>query len=221
MEDIQVAKVALARLPTVWSGKKCVLELRAADYNWRQMEWWAFYFEHLCHIKLDGIFNMPGERIGTVTFDATRTINWDFKSKAIKSDDHRAILNDKSAMNASLKKHAAHGVLVALCDVDYNDANRSFQKWHTKLKGGLSDYEIERKTRTSVSRYRKTKAVLQEILFLIVTPDNVNQLGTMRQGRNSNGKPRPEKYMLDLENIDDLLVDRLDFSIGRLKKTRR
>lgn len=65
-EDIAKAKKALATLPRVWEGKKSVLELKEADYNWRQMEWWAFYFEHLCHQRLAGVFQIPGERFGTV-----------------------------------------------------------------------------------------------------------------------------------------------------------
>ncbi len=101
--------------------------------------------------------------------------------------------------------------MIALCDVEYNDENRTFQKWHSKLKGGLSAYEKERRTRTSVSRYRKTRAVLTEILFLRLDASSITRLGEMKQGCNSNGRPRPPKYLLDLEDIDDLLVDKLTF----------
>ncbi|MBM4109481.1 MAG: hypothetical protein FJ255_11860, partial [Phycisphaerae bacterium] len=44
--------------------------------------------------------------------------------------------------------------------------NRTLQRWHSELMGGLSAYEKERRTRTEVSRYRKTKAELAEPLFL-------------------------------------------------------
>lgn len=33
--------------------------------------------------------------------------------------------------------------------------------------------------------------------------DDLDLLATMKQGRNSNGALRPEKYMLDLETIDN------------------
>lgn len=209
--DIKKAKKALRGIPVVWEGKSCVLELKKADYNWRQMEWWAFYFEYLCRTKLSADFKIPGEKFGTVTFDAKRTINWDFKAKAIKSDDHRAILNDKSAMLQSIEKYGSHGIIIAMCDVEYNDVNRTFQKWHSQLKGGLSKYEKKRVARTSVSRYRKTKAELQEILFLCINSKNIELLDTMRQGRNSNGKSRPEKFMLDFEKIDNFLQDKMAF----------
>lgn len=211
-EDIAKAKAALSDLPRVWEGKNSVLELKEANYNWKQMEWWAFYFEHLCHQRLRGKFEIPGERFGTVGFDLKGRVNWDLKAKAIKSDEHKCILNDCSAIDNSIAKYGEHGVIIALCDVEYNDVNRTFQQWHSELKGGLSAYEKERRTRTAVSRYRKTKAELAEVLFLRLDTAGVARMGQMKQGRNSNGAPRPPKYMLDLEDVDGLLMDRIKFS---------
>lgn len=212
--DVKSAKTLLSNLPIKWDGKKSVLELKEANFNWRQMEWWGFYFEHLCYKRLGNSFSIPGDRYGkarTACFDIKGSINWDLKAKAIKSDDHRSILNDAEAMNWSVREYGAHGLIIALCDVEYNDENRTFQKWHQKLKGEKSKYEIKREQRTSVSRYRKTRAVLQEILFLIVTPKNISALGIHHQGRNSNGKPRPPKYMLDYDIVKKFLVDRVVF----------
>jgi hypothetical protein len=213
-KDVIIAKGLLSNLPTIWEGKKSVLELKKANFNWRQMEWWGFYFEYLCYQKLQGAFIIPGDQYGkvrTACFDLKGSINWDLKAKAIKSDDHRSILNDTEAMSWSIREYGAHGLIVALCDVEYNDNNRTFQKWHQKLKGGKSKYEINREKRTSVSRYRKTHATLREILFLIVTSKNISALGIHHQGRNSNGKPRPPKYMLDYDSINKFLVDRIVF----------
>lgn len=68
-KDIANAKAALVSLPCDWDGKKSVLALKEADYNWKQMEWWAFFFEHLCHQRLATTFEIPGEMIGSVRFD--------------------------------------------------------------------------------------------------------------------------------------------------------
>ncbi|GIK08161.1 MAG: hypothetical protein JETCAE02_00940 [Anaerolineaceae bacterium] len=212
--DILLAKNLLSDFPIYWDGRKSVLELKAASFNWRQMEWWGFYFEYVALNKFKGSFSIPGDKFGkvkTACFDFKGTINWDLKAKAIKSDDHQSILNDTEAMDWSIKQYGAHGLVVALCDVEYNDADRSFQKWHEELKGGKSKYEIEREQRTSISRYRKTKAELVEILFLVVTPKNKFNLGIHHQGRNSNGKPRPPKYMLDYDKIGKFLVDKIVF----------
>lgn len=216
INDIEIMKTLLLDLPKHWDGKASVLEMKEADYNWRQMEWWGFYFELLCQRKLEKAFSIPGDQYGAVGsshFDLKRSINWDLKAKAIKSDDHRSILNDTEAMDWSIEKYGFHGLIIGLCDVEYNDSDRSFQKWHSELKGGKSKYELEREKRTSVSRYRKTKVDLQEILFLVVDSENISLLGIHRQGRNSNGKPRPPKYMLDYdeENIGEFLVDKIVF----------
>jgi hypothetical protein len=201
--DIETLQVEIPKLPKYWEGKSCVLELKDANYNWRQMEWWAFYFEYKVRDLLADKFAFPGDKFDNVTFDLKGAINWDLKAKAIKSDDHKVILNDCSAMEKSIEQHEFHGEIIALCDVEYNDVNRTFQHWHTELKGGKSDYEIERENRTSISRYRKTKAELTETVLLVLQKKDLEKLSIMRQGRNSNGKPRPEKYMLDLETIND------------------
>lgn len=198
-------------MPTDWDGKKSVLELKEADYQWRQMEWWGFYFEYKARQLLEGVCEIPGEKFDRVEFDLKRTINWDLKAKAIRSDDQRVILNDVSAMQESIMCHGAHGEIIALCDVEYNDEDRSFQKWHDELKGGPSKYEIERRQRTSASRYRKTRAQLSEILFVIVNKGDLGSLSEMKQGRNANGAPRPPKYMLDIENLNGMSFQKLEF----------
>ncbi|MDR0303878.1 MAG: hypothetical protein LBH98_03785 [Chitinispirillales bacterium] len=203
LKDVELIKENLTKLPKIWDGKSCILELKEANYQWKQMEWWAFYFEYIFKYLFSDKFSFPGDKFNNVTFDMKGTINWDLKAKAIKSDDHKVILNDKSAMEQSVEKEGFHGEIIALCDVEYNDVNRTFQKWHSELKGGKSNYEFERENRTCVSRYRKTRAELCEIIFLIFKKDDLDLLDTMKQGRNSNGMPRPEKYMLDLETIDN------------------
>lgn len=209
--DIEIFRENLISLPKIWEGKKCVLELKQADYNWRQMEWWAFYFEYIVQKKLAGKMKRPGDRFGNVQFDLKGAVNWDLKASAIKTNNHMIILNDKVAMDKSIKQHGCHGEIIALCDVEYNDCDRSFQRWHTELKGGKSKYEEERENRTSVSRYRKTRAELAEILFLILRENDVGLLSIMKQGRNSDGSPRKIKYMLDLENIQHFEMYKIDY----------
>ncbi len=203
VNDIEILKKDLPILPKFWDGKACVMELKEADYNWRQMEWWAFYFEYKVRQILQDKFEFPGDMYCNTCFDMKGVINWDMKAKAVKSDETKVILNDVCAMQESIEHYGYHGEIIALCDVKYNDIDRSFQKWHTELKGGKSNYELERENRTSVSRYRKTEATLSEIVLLILKKDDLETLSIMRQGRNSNGKARPEKFMFDLEAIDN------------------
>jgi len=201
-KDIKLLKANLINLPKFWDGKESILELKEANYQWRQMEWWAFYFEYKVRNLLADKFSFPGDQYENVSFDLKGAINWDLKAHAIKSNEHKVILNDKLAMEKSIEKMGYHGEIIALCDVEYNDNDRTFQKWHTELKGGKSEYELAREERTSVSRYRKTKAELTEIILLLITKENIEDLDVHKQGRNSNGSPRNPKYMLDIELLD-------------------
>ena len=203
---------ALRSLPRLWDGKDAILHLREIDYQWRQMEWIGYYFEALCRARLGACgFAVPGEKFGRVEFDCKDRINWDFKASAIKPNNHKAVLNDKRAIEESIERNGAHGIALALVDVEYNDEDRSFQKWHSDLKGGLSAYEKNRIRRDAVSRYRKTRAELHQILLLAVTAENSGSLALFRQGRNADGSPRNPKYMLDVEKAGAFEVDRISF----------
>lgn len=200
-QSLDEIKEKLKMLPKEWDGRECILELKKADYQWRQMEWWAFYFEYKCMLLLRDICEFPGDRINRVTFDMKYHINFDLKAKAIKSDEHNVILNDTEAMELAIQEHGFHGEIIALCDVEYNDEDRTFQKWHSELKGGLSAYEKERIRRTATSRYRKVRAELCEVLIIVLEKKDLVKLDCYRQGRNANGKPRPPKYMINLEDV--------------------
>lgn len=205
-------RTALQSLPVSWDGKEAVLKLKEMNYQWRQMEWIGWYFEVLCKERLKQIsFNVPGKKYGNVEFDSHRKINWDIKASAIKSHSHKAILNDMAAIDRSIREHGAHGIILGLVDVEYNDEQRTFQQWHTKLKGGLSNYEKDRIKRNAVSRYRKRKADLNQILILAISAANVRKLEIYSQGRNSDGSPRNPKYMLDIENAHEFELGRVDF----------
>ena len=210
-KDVVLLTESLSSLPTDWDGREAILELRRRDYNWRQMEWIGFYFETLCRDAIKNIFDVPGRRYGRTVFDCARGINWDMKASAIKTDRHTAILNDVAATDASIAEFGRHGVILALLDVEYNDENRSFQKWHSELKGGLSEYERDRIARNATSRYRKTHAVLHQILLLTISADNKHILGTHRQGHKSDGRPREPKYCLDIGRADTIEAGRVDF----------
>ncbi|MDR3111026.1 MAG: hypothetical protein LBU65_15255 [Planctomycetaceae bacterium] len=36
--DVEILRANLPMVPKTWDGKRCILELKEADYNWRQME---------------------------------------------------------------------------------------------------------------------------------------------------------------------------------------
>lgn len=208
--DIDVFVKKLPAIPKEWNGKYSVLELKDAKFNWRQMEWWAFFLEYKIKEFLNADFTFPGDRYGRVAFDLKGRINWDIKGSVAFNCDENVILNDKIAMDCSIADHGFHGEIIALFEPEFDD-DGAFKSWHSGLKGGKSKYEVERENRTSNTRRRKKNVELVEIIFVIFKKEDLESLGTMNQGRNSNGLPRNPKYMLDLRQINKFEHYRLKF----------
>lgn len=207
-----LSKVLGGITDTRWDGRQCILELKKVNFQWRQMEWMGFYFEFLCRkLMIHAGFSFPGKKYDKVEFDSFRSINWDIKTSAIKSSHHRIILNDKNATEESIDEFGCHGLILALVDVEYNDDERTFQKWHDALKGEPSNYVKKNRAKNVTSRYRKTQARLEQILLLVMDGNNLSCLDTHRQGRNSNDNARNLKYSLDVEQADIFEVDRINF----------
>jgi hypothetical protein len=98
-------------------------------------------------------------------------------------------------------------LIVAVGDVIYNDENRTFQKWHEELKGKPSKYVLENKKRGAWSRLRKFSFTLKEISIIEITNKTLENCGSFQTGfRNSDGSPRREKVLIDLEKLNDELI---------------
>lgn len=193
-------------MPKMWDGRQSILEMKnAGNRQWRQMEWMGFYFEFLCENAFGSILEMPGMRYGRAEFDAFRKINWDFKAHAINTTSRRVITNDKEAVESAVSEHGYYGLIIAVGKVEYNDEERSFKRWHDELKGGKSDYELNRIARGAASRFRKTEFALEKIQFLCLDADSLDQCGgSFQKGfRNSGGTPRRSKVMIDVPIIPD------------------
>lgn len=206
-DSVEIGKI-LKAVPKVWDGKKSILEMKKQKFaHWKQMEWIGFYFQFLCEKYLRDIIQMHGPKYGNVRFDGFKDIPWDFKAHAMNTSSHQIIVNDSEATASGIKEYGAVGLILALGKVTYNDEKRTFQKWHEKIKGGKSDYELERIERGAWSRLRKVSFDLQQISFIKITDATLVKSGSFQRGfRNSDGLPRREKVLLDLEKIDDELV---------------
>ncbi len=203
----------LKSIPKIWDGKDSILEMKKFNFNhWKQMEWMGFYFQFLCEKYLSDIMKIPGPKFGNVSFDGFKNIPWDFKAHAINTSSHQIIVNDSEATAKVIKKYGSVGLILALGEVKYNDEKRTFQKWHSKLKGGKSEYELERIKRGAWSRLRKVSLNLQQISFVKITDDTLIKCGSFQKNfRNSDGTPRRAKVLIDLEKIDKELIYRIEF----------
>ncbi len=203
----------LKNIPKFWNGKQAIKEMKKRNYSqWKQMEWIGFYFQFLCEKNLSDIMKIPGPKYGNVEFDGFKNIPFDFKSHAINTSSHKIIVNDSKAISDAIKKYGAVILILALGDVLYNDKNRSFQKWHQKLKGGKSKYEIERIKRGAWSRLRKVSFDLKQISFIKITDKTLIRSGSFQSNfRNSNGVSRKSKLLIDLEKIDKEIIYLIEF----------
>lgn len=207
IQVIEQLEKLLTRMPSRWDGCKAILEMRDAGYaHWKQMEWIGFYFQFLCDTKLPPLVTIPGPKYGNAEFDGFAEIPWDFKAHPNKSaqgqENRYVIVNDRRAIIKAIKQYGSAGLILAIGDADYNDEDRSFQIWHKELKGGLSNYEKQRILRKAPSRLRKTAFTLKEIRLILLDNKIVKGVDSFQKGfRNSDGSPRKEKVLLNLEEI--------------------
>ena len=205
VDTIKQLRLASENIPNIWDGRRAILEMKeGGSRHWRQMEWMGFYFEFLCQAHFDGIIDIPGKRYGNTTFDAFREISWDFKAHAANTTRHDVITNDVAAIKNTLDDYGYYGLILAIGHVEYNDEQRTFKKWHDQLKEGISKYEINRINRGAMSRRRKTEFILSEIHFICLNIQTLDRCSSIyQQGRNSNGRPRPPKFNLNVQKIPD------------------
>jgi len=200
-------KTSLATLPKLWDAKKCIEEMRQNGFpHWRQSEWIGWYFQYLCEKNLDTIFSIPGQKIGNAEFDGSmKGINFDFKAHSWFDKSRKVknvtILNDRIAMEESIASRGNHGLLVALLDCEY-DTSGEFKKWHQTIKGPESAYVLQGRKSGRPQRVLKTNAKVIKYIILNITSENINKLPVMNQPKNSNGKPRQQKYMLDFSLLE-------------------
>ncbi|MBI3501631.1 MAG: hypothetical protein HY063_07540 [Bacteroidetes bacterium] len=201
------------KIQKVWNGKDSIIEMRDSEFShWKQMEWIGFYFQYLCEKHLNDIFEFQTPRYNNVSFDGLFKIPFDFKAHAMNTSSHQIIVNDSEAIANAIKEYGKVGLLLALGKVEYNDEKRIFQKWHEKVKGGLSEYTKKRISRGAWSRLRKVEFDLQQISFIEISDKTLIKCGSFQENfRNSDGSPRRKKVLLDLEKIENELIYKLEF----------
>jgi len=203
-----VLEVLREAFPERIDGRDAVLELKEADYNWKQMEWQGWYFEYRAFTDLtDQLGGRTGPTFGSTEFDYERNYVWDLKahSTTTPSGNERRdmYLNDKASVEECIQANDGIGFVVAHGDPEYDDDERSFYHWHQELKGGKSDYVKRREERDAPSRERKQAFHLDKISAYFVPSlealrdgEEAGWIRPRSQGRNADGSERPKKYAL-------------------------
>lgn len=206
-EATKIREVLLEELRGPWDGRACIEYLRAHDYNWRQMEWIGWYFEHRAQeLLIKRLGGGPGPRYGSVRFDYGWQGVWDFKAHPTNQAAGWAYMNDVGAVRQCVAEHKHLAWVVACGKATYDKAG-DFKTWHDTLKGSKSAYELERIRRGASSRCRKVAFELEDVAVLEFRSqeeiDRAVAAGWLRDDmqknqRNSDGSPREPKYGVHL-----------------------
>lgn len=186
-----------------WDGKSAVLDMQLEDGPYKQMEWIGFYFEHIAQKHFDAEVAGAKEpydfKIGRHLIDA--------KTHVINDGKTDIILNDKQRIDDIVQKQPIY-YLVLMTEVEY-DTDGSFHEWHEQVKGGKSEYSKKRESEGRPSRRRKSISNNKSLQVFRVDKQNVDKLKVFNQGRNFDGSPRNQKYILDTSQIGPILIKEL------------
>ena len=203
-----ISKIAVKETPLVMDGKTCVKEMKdAEDPRWRHVQWQGFYFEMKMQSSLTQQLGGGRKKLVNTEFDYVLKNIWDMKAHSTisakgKKTNQNAILNDSRAMDLAINNGGLG--LILLNGIPTYD--REFTKWHKEFRGDGSN---------EPGRTLKSKFVASELdIYFIPTIERLSealrnkQLSLKPQGKNSNGKPRPDKYHLNLNlaKESDLII---------------
>jgi len=209
----RVSAIVDRELPREIDGKAAILEMKAAEGQWRQMEWIGWYLEHFVASKvLDTVDGTAGPTYGSTTIDLMLTGPWDLKVHPM--DKPATILNDAEAVHACIEEHGYINYFLLEGTATYDDDMRSFKQWHDDLKGNPSNYMKKGSATGRRSRLRKTS--FRPVKMLGIHLDAValrhgistGAIKPFQEGmKNSNGKKRRGKYQIYPDRIDGHIIN--------------
>jgi hypothetical protein len=193
-----IAETVKAITPLEMDGKQCVQEMRnVGDPNWKQVQWQGFYFEMKVAQALTLELGGGRQRLFNTSFDYVRNFIWDLKAHSSENEAGAAssgcILNDSRATEKAVDETGL-GFIILSGKPTYD---REFTRWHKQFRGG-GEGEPGRTLKSSFSAESLDIFFVPDASRLELARAN-KELTVNPQGKNSNGKPRPPKYAIDLK----------------------
>ena len=204
IDTVEKLRLTSRNMPKVWDGRESILEMKDANFKyWKQMEWMDFYFKFLCQKHFIDIIDTLGKKYGITEFDAFREISWDFRVDSIDPSAYSVTANDAKAIADTLHDYGYYGTMLAIGDMEYDDEETTFKKWHDELRGKVSKYDTKKINGGIMSRTRKTEFILLEIHFVCFDPETLSQCSSSFQKgfRNADGSPRREKVTVNIRKV--------------------
>jgi hypothetical protein len=192
-----ISKVVTANTPLVMDGKICVQEMQELeDANWKQVQWQGFYFEMKAVNALTSELGGGRRKLFNTSFDYVRNFIWDLKAHSSEneggSSTSSCILNDSRAIELAAGQSGV-GFVILSGKPTYD---REFTKWHKEFRGGGE--EEPRRTLKSSFQSESLDIFFVPTVQRLERAVAIGEMSINAQGKNSNGKPRPPKYGIDL-----------------------
>lgn len=181
-----------------FDGYACIQEMiNNGSTQWKQMEWSAFYFEHLVRQLFadDTNITTPGVTLFHNTLFDLEAPGYVADLKVHANSRGYIILNDKRAIDSVIDLYG-RCYFIILRVVPEIDDDFTFTSWVEELKGEPSKYVLEGRAKGRRRRKRKSAVTATSLDVYGIDKSNVHHLHIHHQGKNSNGKPRPVKYGL-------------------------
>jgi len=191
-------------------GREAVVEMMENDFaGWREVEWAGYHIKYMvqkaCREQLKG-------KVEPLSLGKRHLVKggflWD--SRLLANDVMRVILGGVEEYDKLISSwgNGSIGVLVVNVVANY-DISEDFRRWHEELKGGPSDYTLEREAEGRPARERKTEYMIVNVMAYHFSKDDMDRgvkSGWLRDDfqlgmRNWDGTPRNPKYMLCLDRI--------------------
>jgi hypothetical protein len=197
-----ISRLVVENTPLKMEGRACVQEMfDVEDTNWRQTEWQGFYFEMKIEAALTSSIGGGRVKFENTEFDYARNFFWDLKVHSSENKKGTTssglILNDSRAMEQAVNDKGL-GFIILSAKPEYD---LEFTRWHKRFRGSGN---------SEPRRILKSRFTSERIdIFYIPNADRLEkaksryELAIIKQGKNSNSKPRPTKYQLDLSKAKD------------------
>lgn len=221
VDIVEKLRLASHNMPKTWDGRESILEMKEAGFKyWRHTEWIDFYFKFLCQKYFTGIIDIPGKKYGITEFDAFSEISWDFKVDSIDPGVYSVAANDADAIEDTLHDYGYYGTILAIGDMEYDDKETSFKKWHDELREKVSKYDTNKVNSGIMARTRKTAFVLEEIHFVCFDRKALHKCCGMLQdfqGDTISSKLNPEEIIIDIPKIPNASVVGTEIFYGKVR----
>ena len=176
-------------LPSVINGLELLIQMKNNnEKNWKQKEFIAFHLEKVIKDFLiskgfiDKWKNGKGPSGGNADIDTFYEYPIDIK---IKFKNGNTPLNDKRTIDKSLEIYGKFGIIEVVCS-SIDDSDYFITNFQNELKGSRKKNQ---------GRKCKFGCILKEINYYEAL--NTSNFILFHQGKNSNGKPRNIKYLLE------------------------